>query len=86
MGMTKNQFLEVAAKAGIEVSEDESLAGVHFHAYSPKGKRFAATGTHNIGLATLNCYRSTHDWNEALKDLELENCDDPDCDYCHEED
>lgn len=88
--ITPSTIKRFAESQGVEFSW--SLAGRTYalECWSPEGKRFAATGTHFYSLYGEG-FHAKPDWTETLKDLQaavrlgFEDCDDEECDICHEE-
>ena len=96
--MSKEKFMKLAESAGIVVSAEEPAAIVRREKLpylipldAPKGKVFAGTFCHSdCGCQGDPKSGKGVNWVEALDYLNgliaqgFEDCEDPDCDMCHE--
>jgi hypothetical protein len=78
----KEECYRLAREMGVEI--DEGCGD----AWAPKGYVFSGSGTHSVVFEANDVFgRIGLDWWGLLKDLRagLEKCDDPECEYCHDQ-
>ena len=91
---TKTQAERLAAKLGVEISDECTSEDICIALYTKKGTRFIATDCHTAITAfprlqrgwPPNSYEGTKadGWGHVMEDLEygVEECDNENCGYC----
>ena len=78
----KEECYKLARELGVEINEELG------DAWTPKGYVFRANGSHCVVFEANDEFgRTGLDWWALLKYLKdgLEKCDNPECDYCQED-
>jgi hypothetical protein len=86
--MTNKKIEQMAADLGVEIDWYLDNSGA---AEAPKGKVFKATGTHCVAMVHSEPFAPSGKKSESLagllEDMQggFEDCDEPDCEYCEEQ-
>lgn len=80
--MTRKQLFARASFLGVKIVEGRDGPYRSFHAWAPRGKIFAGSTCHNTQLGDFVSGEKPY-WAAMSKEIELENCGEPGCDYCN---
>lgn len=83
---TKQKVLKIAEELGVEVEYGGSGKQFEVQLVCPSGLRFEP-GRHSAVNSVWDDMTSADCWRGALDDLKagVEVCDDPECEWCHED-